>query len=75
MLDGCENDGIVRGFYNEFLRDELKDHRKVIEMVGAKMHIEHSVDQLSGLGFSSTQRNELLARVKGNFTRTVKVVF
>lgn len=75
MIDGCINDESSRGFFNEFLRDELTPHRKVIEMVGAKAKVEASAHQLSGLGFSSTQRNELLARVKGSFTRTVKVVF
>ncbi|MGX9944946.1 hypothetical protein ACTG4Q_21010 [Bradyrhizobium denitrificans] len=75
MLDSCQNDGQARGFFNEFLREDLTPHRKVIDIVGAKMKAEHSADQISGLGFSSTQRGELLAKVKGNFTRTVKVVF
>jgi hypothetical protein len=75
MLDGCLNDGQARGFYNEFLRAELDKHRKVIELVGSKMKAESSADQISGLGFSSTQRNELLVKVKGSFNRTVKVIF
>lgn len=75
MLDGCVNDGTARGFYNEFLGEALAPHRKVLEMVGAKMQTEASPYQLSGLGFSSTQRNEVFARVKGAFTRTVKVLF
>jgi hypothetical protein len=75
MIDGCKNDEGARPFFNEHLSDDLKDHRKVLEIVGGKMKVEPSTDQLSGLGFSSTQRNELLARVKGSFTRTVKVVF
>jgi hypothetical protein len=77
MLDGCmDTVNNPRGFYNEFLRDELTPHRKVIEMVGAKATVPPADEQLSGLGFSSTQKNELLARVKGsNFTRTVKVSF
>jgi hypothetical protein len=75
MLDGCANDGQARGFYNEFLKEELNAHRKVIEMVGAKMRTEESTEQLSGLGFSSTQRNEVLAKISGSFTRTVKIVF
>lgn len=73
MLDGCQNDGSARGFYNEFLSPELKEHRKVFEMLGAKMRAEMSPDQLSGLGFSSTQRNEMIARVSG--VRTVRVTF
>ncbi|MGJ4945146.1 hypothetical protein ACQR1W_31615 [Bradyrhizobium sp. HKCCYLS1011] len=75
MLEGCLNDGQARGFYNEFLREDLNKHRKVIEIVGSKMKTAESNHQISGLGFSSTQRNEILAKVKGNFTRTVKVVF
>lgn len=75
MLDGCRNDGNARGFFNEFLRGDLEQHRKVLEMVGSKMRTEESSNQLSGLGFSSTQRNSVLCKVKGSFTRTIKVTF
>ena len=75
MLEGCLNDEQARGFFNEFLREDLTQHRKVIEIVGSKMKADASADQISGLGFSSTHRNELMAKVKGSFTRTVKVVF
>lgn len=75
MLDGCQNDGSARGFYNEFLSNELDQHRKVFELVGSKMRADEAVEQLSGLGFSSTQRNHLLVRVQGAFTRTVRVTF
>lgn len=75
MLDGCLNDGKARGFFNEFLVEDLTPHRKVIEMVGSKMKTDESEHQLSGLGFSSTQRNSLLCRVKGSFTRTIKILF
>lgn len=74
MLDGCLNDGTARGFFNEFLSEELNVHRKVLEVVGSKMQTENSDKQLSGLGFSSTQRNELLVKVSGSFSRIVKVV-
>lgn len=75
MLSGCQNDGTARGFYNEFLKGELDGHRKVFEMVGARMRANESVNQLSGLGFSSTQRNHAIVRVKGAFSRTLKVTF
>lgn len=75
MLEGCLNDGKARGFFNEFLTPELDVHRKVFEVVGAKMTTEESPNQLSGIGFSSTQRNSVLCRVKGTFTRTIKIMF
>jgi hypothetical protein len=75
MLEGCQNDGSARGFYNEFLKEELTPHRKVIEMVGSKMRTEESTEQLSGLGFSSTQRNQILCRIGGSFSRTVRINF
>lgn len=75
MLDGCRNDGVARGFFNEFLTEELTAHRKVIEMVGSRMKTEESQRQLSGLGFSSTQRNSVLCRVSGSFSRVINLVF
>ena len=75
MLNGCENDGSARGFYNEFLTSNLEGHRKAMELVGAKMRTEETEDQMSGLGFSSTQRNTLVVRVHGSFQRTLKIAF
>lgn len=75
MLKNCVNEGQARGFYNEFLKADLNEHRKVIEMVGAKLKTETASEQLSGLGFSSTQRNHVLCKVSGAFSRIVKVNF
>lgn len=75
MIDECINPDSVRGFYNEFLKTDLIQHRKVFEILGSKLKCEHTNNQLSGLGFSSTQRNEIICRVKGNFTRTLKIQF
>lgn len=74
MLSGCLSDEPARPFLNEFLVQELDAHRKVFEMVGAKMLTENSDKQLSGLGFSSTLRSSFLCRVEGSFSRVVKVV-
>lgn len=75
MLDGAVNSDSARGFYNEFLAARLDPHRKVLEMIGSRLKPAPAADQLSGLGFSSTQRNTLCCRVKGSFTRTINIVF
>ena len=75
MLEGAKQPGGTRGFYNEYLRNELNEHRQVFEHLGGKMKVAASDDQLSGLGFSDTQRNELTVKVTGAFTRTLKVIF
>lgn len=74
MLEGCRHEGTVRGIYNEFLRSELDPHRKVMELVGSKVRTEESDQQLSGLGFSTTQRHHVVCRVTGSFTRQMKVI-
>lgn len=75
VLDGCVKPGSSRGFYNEFLTNELTEHRKVFEMLGNKMKADASTDQLSGVGFSTTQRNHVFCRIQGSFSRTIKVTF
>ena len=75
MLDKCVNPDDARGFYNEFLNQELQLHRKVFEVLASQLKAEYSSNQLSGLGFSSTLRNEVTLRVKGSFNRTIKVKF
>lgn len=75
ILEGCANPVGTRGFYNEYLKPELDKHRKVFEMLGGKIKVQPSADQLSGLGFSTTQRNHVFVKVSGSFNRTVKVVF
>lgn len=73
ILEGCKNEGKARGFFNEFLKNDLDQYRKVFEVLGSKMKTEPSDNQLSGLGFSSTQHNHFLCRVSGSFTRALKV--
>lgn len=63
ILDGFKNPEPVRGFFTEFLRDDLLPHRKVLELLGSKVKVLPEDNQLSGLGFSSTVRNSLVVRV------------
>jgi hypothetical protein len=77
MLKGCVNDQPTRGIYNEFLRGDLHPHRKVFEVLGDRTKCEPSPDQLSGLGFSSTVRNSVVAKVTmtGGRRRLVSIQF
>lgn len=75
MLQDCAREGSSRGFFNEQLSDELREHKKVFECLGGKMRTEDTGEQLSGLGFSSTRRNSVFAKVSGAFERTVKITF
>lgn len=76
ILEGCHNDEPARGIYNEFLRPELEAHRKVFEVLGNKTKCVPSAEQLSGLGFSSTQRDSVIVRVtEASSTRLYKVTF
>jgi hypothetical protein len=75
MLEGVKASEAARPFYNEFLKQELNEHRKTFEMVGSKMKVEDSANQLSGLGFSSTQKNDLVVKVSGAFNRTIRITF
>lgn len=73
MVKGCQNEDTARGFYNEFLKEDLNKHRKVFEVLASKMKPEHSDEQLSGFGFSTTARKELTIKVKGAHERILKV--
>jgi len=73
IVEGCQNPNAVRGFYNEYLRPDLKEHRKVFEILANTMKAEFQEDQLSGLGFSFTQKKEFVVRITGASKRLLKV--
>lgn len=56
ILAGCKCEERVHGFFNEFLRPELAEHRKVFEHIADTYKCDVDVeDQLSGIGFSTTK--------------------
>jgi hypothetical protein len=72
MLDKCQNPDPVRGIYNEFLIGHLEKHRKVFEVLGSQTKCQPVPDQLSGVGFSSTMKDKVLAIADG---RTYEISF
>ena len=75
MLKGAKNTERPNGFFNEYLRGDLISHNRVFEALGARMRVEDDDNQLSGVGFSSTQRNHVIVRVTGHVTRILKITF
>lgn len=66
MLKDCVNPDEPNGFFNEFLKEELMQHKRVFELLSSKMRATPTDDQLSGIGFSSTQRNDIIVKYKTN---------
>ena len=75
ILDDMDNKEPVRGIFNEFLAAPLKPHRKTMQHLGQAFRAQPTPDQLSGLGFSSTKRETLNVRVRGEINRSYNIKF
>jgi hypothetical protein len=76
IIDDVKANVDVRGFFNEYLKNELSEHRKVFELLGNKVMVPPAPQQLAGLGFSHTMRNDLIVKVaSGGKSRLYKIVF
>lgn len=76
MLKDCRNPEMPNGFFNEFLKEELLTHKRVFEALSSRMAVSDTEDQLSGLGFCFTKRNDLVVKVKSaSIERVIKVQF
>lgn len=73
FLEDCKNDENPRGIFNEFLIDDLLKQKRAFEVLGSKLKVADSENQLSGLGFSDTKKTSFYVRVEGAFKRTLKI--
>lgn len=75
MLQDCMTPDSMRAFHVDQLNSELMANRKAIDLLGNYKMIETSDKQLSGLGYQSTVRDEIILKVKGTHSRVLKIQF
>ena len=75
MLEGCHSDAPMRSFHNDNLNSDLVPHRKVMDTLASTLNLDPTEQQLAGLGFNSTVRDELIVKVEGSFKRMLKIKF
>lgn len=75
MMQDCKTDQPMRAFHVDQLNSELMGVRKAIDLLGNYKMVEPADKQLSGVGFNSTTRDEIVVKVKGTHQRTLKIKF
>jgi hypothetical protein len=75
MLQDCKCPNKIKSFHMENLVPELAAHRKVLEVLSNSSMITSDADQLSGLGFNATVRDEIIVKLQGSFKRMLKIKF
>jgi hypothetical protein len=75
MLEGAKSPVSIRSFHNENLIPDLQAHRKVMEVLANTTMIDPVDEQLSGLGFNATVRDEVVLKLSGTHKRVIKVKF
>lgn len=71
MLEGCNSEQETRGFYNEFLNKVLIKERKTMELLGQTFKVPKSANQISGLGFSTTEPNFVYCKLQNNIYKII----
>lgn len=77
FLKDCKNPGSANGFYNEFLKEELMEHKRVLEALGEKASANYSDEQLSGIGFGAAMNESLIVKITDISGKTTiqKIIF
>lgn len=75
MLQDCKTPDAMKAFHVDQLNSELMANRKAIDLLGNYKTVEPTDKQLSGIGFNSTVRDEVVVKVKGSHQRVLKIQF
>jgi len=75
MLEGCKSPTSIRSWHTEDLKDELLQHKRVLEVLALTAQIPSTDKQLSGVGFNATVRAEVIVKLSGSHRRVVKIQF
>lgn len=61
------NDENPRGFFNEYIKPDLvQNHKRGLEVLGSRIKVETTPDQVSGIGFSETKPDTVIVKYRQN---------